>query len=352
MPRVTSLPLHVSAEVSDAIASGTGVVALESTIISHGLPTESAAGTAREIEDEVRRAGAVPATIAVVDGVVRIGLDDDLLVRVAEDDDVVKTSIRDLGVVMSRGLTGATTVAATSHLANLAGIRVFATGGLGGVHRGARDTWDESADLDALAQVPVTVVCAGVKSILDVPATLERLESLSVAVIGFGTDTFPGFYIRDTGLPVPWRMDTVDEVAAAMGQRDLLGLRQGMVVANPIDAARGDGRPAAPADAGVGDGRGRPAGHRRQGRDAVPARVVPRPDRRGQPEGQRRAGARQRRPGRTGSRAPDRADRRALEGGCAPDRERLTARGRSQRLQLGPGAATARCTSAIVASQV
>lgn len=234
---MTSLPLHVSAEVSDAIASGTGVVALESTIISHGLPTASAAGTAREIEEAVRREGAVPATIAVVDGIVRIGLDDDLLVRVAEDDGVVKASIRDLGPVMSRGLVGATTVAATSYLANLAGVRVFATGGLGGVHRGARDTWDESADLDALAQVPVTVVCAGVKSILDVPATLERLESQSVTVLGFGTDTFPGFYVRDTGLPVPWRVDTPDDVAAIMAQRDLLGLRQGVVVARPIDEA-------------------------------------------------------------------------------------------------------------------
>ena len=234
---MTSLPLHVSAEVSDAIASGTGVVALESTIISHGLPTASAAGTAREIEEVVRREGAVPATIAVVDGIVRIGLDDDLLVRVAEDDGVVKASIRDLGPVMSRGLVGATTVAATSYLANQAGVRVFATGGLGGVHRGARDTWDESADLDALAQVPVTVVCAGVKSILDVPATLERLESQSVTVLGFGTDTFPGFYVRDTGLPVPWRVDTPDDVAAIMAQRDLLGLRQGVVVARPIDEA-------------------------------------------------------------------------------------------------------------------
>jgi pseudouridine-5'-phosphate glycosidase len=138
---------------------------------------------------------------------------------------------------MSRGLVGATTVAATSYLANMAGVRVFATGGLGGVHRGARDTWDESADLDALAQVPVTVVCAGVKSILDVPATLERLESQSVTVLGFGTDTFPGFYVRDTGLPVPWRVDSAEEVAAIMAQRDLLGLRQGVVVANPIDEA-------------------------------------------------------------------------------------------------------------------
>lgn len=227
----------MSAEVSDAIASGTGVVALESTIISHGLPTESAARTAREIEEAVRREGAVPATIAVVDGTVHIGLDDDLLVRVAEDDDVVKASIRDLGPVMSRGLVGATTVAATSYLANMAGIRVFATGGLGGVHRGARETWDESADLDALARVPVTVVCAGVKSILDVAATLERLESQSVTVLGFGTDTFPGFYVRDTGLPVPWRVDTAEEVAAIMGHRDLIGLRQAVVVANPIAEA-------------------------------------------------------------------------------------------------------------------
>ena len=237
MPGVTALPLHVSTEVSDAIASGTGVVALESTIISHGLPTESAASTAREIEAAVRREGAVPATIAIVDGMVRIGLDDELLTRVAEDDEVVKASIRDLGPVMARGMTGATTVASTSYLANLAGIRVFATGGLGGVHRGAQESWDESADLGALSQVPVTVVCAGVKSILDVPATLERLESLSVTVVGYRTDAFPGFYVRDTGLPVPWRMATPEEVATAMASRDLLGLRQGIVVANPIDEA-------------------------------------------------------------------------------------------------------------------
>jgi pseudouridylate synthase len=231
-----NVPLQLSEEVSDAIASGTGVVALESTIISHGLPTETSAQTAREIESEVRLAGAVPATIAVVDGLVRVGLGDDDLVRVAEGEDVVKSSIRDLGLVLARGRTGATTVASTSYLAHLAGIRVFATGGLGGVHRGARDTWDESADLLALASVPVTVVCAGVKSILDVPATLERLESLSVTVVGFRTDVFPGFYIRDTGLTVPWRVESPTEVATAMARRDDLGLRQGMVVANPIHA--------------------------------------------------------------------------------------------------------------------
>jgi pseudouridine-5'-phosphate glycosidase len=232
-----NLPLRLSEEVSDAIASGAGVVALESTIISHGLPTETSAQTAREIEAEVRRVGAVPATIAVVDGVVRIGLDDDQLVQVAEGEDVAKASIRDLAVLLARGTTGATTVASTSYLAHLAGVRVFATGGLGGVHRGARDTWDESADLSALAAVPVTVVCAGVKSILDVPATLERLESLSVAVLGFRTDTFPGFYIRDTGLSLPWRVEGPAEVAAVMRSRDALGLRQAVVLANPIREA-------------------------------------------------------------------------------------------------------------------
>ena len=237
MPRVDALaglPLVVADEVSDAIASGRGVVALESTIISHGLPTESAASTARRIEDAVRRAGSVPATIALLDGAVHVGLDDQALVRVAEEPDVVKTSLRDLGVVLARKLTGATTVAATSRMAHVAGIRVFATGGLGGVHRDAEVTWDESADLAALASVPVTVVCAGVKSILVVRATLERLETLSVPVLGFGTDAFPGFYVRDSGAPVPWRVDTADEVALIARRHRALGLTQGIVVAQPV----------------------------------------------------------------------------------------------------------------------
>jgi pseudouridine-5'-phosphate glycosidase len=234
MPCVT---VQLSDEVSDAIASGRGVVALESTIISHGLPTETSARTAREIEQAVREQGAVPATVAVLDGVVRVGLDDPALVRVAEDPDVVKCSLRDLGSVVSRGLSGATTVAATSYLAHRAGVRVFATGGLGGVHRGARETWDESADLAAIASAPVSIVCAGVKSILDLPATVERLESLSVPVLGYRTDTFPGFYIRDTTIRVPWRVETPDEVAALMRARDDLALPQGVVVANPIDPA-------------------------------------------------------------------------------------------------------------------
>ncbi len=233
---MSSLPLQMSEEVSDAIASGVGVVALESTIISHGLPKDSSEATAREIEAAVRKEGAVPATVAVVDGEIRVGLSDDALTRVALDTDAVKTSVRDLPLVMARGLTGATTVAATSYLARLAGVRVFATGGLGGVHRGARESWDESADLGTLGQVPMTVVCAGVKSILDVPATLERLETLSVPVVGYRTDVFPGFYVRDGGVPVPWRVESAAEVAAMMRYRDALGLAQGIVVGNPIEA--------------------------------------------------------------------------------------------------------------------
>jgi pseudouridine-5'-phosphate glycosidase len=222
-------------EVADALASGTPVVALESTIISHGLPRPDNLRIAREIEDEVRTAGAVPATIAVVDGIARIGLDDDALARVAGDPSVVKVSVRELANVAARGGLGATTVASTAHLAARAGISVFATGGLGGVHRGARDSWDESADLTALAAAPVTVVCAGVKSILDVAATLERLESLSIPVLGFGTDRMPGFYVRDAGHPVPWRVDSADEVASVMRCRRELALPQGMLVTRPVD---------------------------------------------------------------------------------------------------------------------
>jgi pseudouridine-5'-phosphate glycosidase len=238
MPRMSALaglPLVVTDEVSDAIASGQGVVALESTIISHGLPTETAAATARRIEDAVRRAGSVPATIAVLDGAVHVGLDDQALVRVAEEPDVVKSSLRDLGVVLARKLTGATTVAATSRMAHLAGIRIFATGGLGGVHRDAEVTWDESADLAALASVPVTVVCAGVKSILDVPATLERLESLSVTVVGYRTRVFPGFYVADSGSRLDWSVADPEQAAAVFAARR--GLAPGaVVVANPLPA--------------------------------------------------------------------------------------------------------------------
>lgn len=237
MPGMTPLPLRLSAEVSDAIASGRGVVALESTLLSHGLPKASAAKTARRVEDAVRSTGAVPATVAVLDGTAHVGLDGDQLVRVAEDPSLVKASVRDLAVVQARRVSGATTVASTAYLASLAGVRVFATGGLGGVHRDAHETWDESADLAALASTPVTVVCAGVKSILDVAATLERLETLSVPVLGYRTDGFPGFYVRDTGLPVPWRVDEPEEVAAIAQRQVRLGLRQGLVVANPVPEA-------------------------------------------------------------------------------------------------------------------
>ncbi len=226
----------VHPEVADALASGAPVVALESTIISHGLPRPDNLGIAREIENEVRAGGAVPATIAVVDGTARIGLDDDALARVAGDPSVVKVSVRDLATVAARGGMGATTVASTAHLAARAGISVFATGGLGGVHRGAVDTYDESADLTTLSRTPVLVVCAGVKSILDVAATLERLETLNIGVLGYRTDRFPGFYLRDSGHRLDWRVDSPDEAAAVLRARRELGTDgYGLVLANPVD---------------------------------------------------------------------------------------------------------------------
>lgn len=229
--------IDIHPEVADALARGAAVVALESTIISHGLPRPDNARIAREIESSVREAGAVPATVAVLDGRVRVGLDDAALDRVAADESVVKASVRDLGVVVANRIGGATTVASTAYLARMAGIEVFATGGLGGVHRGAQESWDESADLDALASTPITVVCAGVKSILDVGATLERLETLSIALVGYGTDAFPGFYIRDSGFDVPWRLEQPDDVAAVMRSRAALDLEQALIVANPIPVA-------------------------------------------------------------------------------------------------------------------
>jgi pseudouridine-5'-phosphate glycosidase len=228
----------IDPEVADALAARRGVVALESTIISHGLPRPDNLRVAREIEAAVRAGGAVPATIAVVDGVVRVGLDDDALARVASDDTVVKVSVRDLASVVARGGNGATTVASTAHLAAQVGIRIFATGGLGGVHRGARETWDESADLTTLSRTGVLVVCAGVKSILDVGATVERLETLNIGVLGYRTDRFPGFYRADSGYPVTWRVETPREVADVLRARLELGLDgYGLVLANPIAPA-------------------------------------------------------------------------------------------------------------------
>jgi pseudouridine-5'-phosphate glycosidase len=230
--------VQVHPEVAEALVDERPVVALESTIISHGLPRPDNLGIAREIEQAVRDGGAVPATIAIVDGQARIGLDDDALQAIAGSPDVVKVSVRDIATVAARGGLGATTVASTAHLAALAGISVFATGGLGGVHREARDSWDESADLTTLSRTPITVVCAGVKSILDVAATLERLETLNIAVLGYRTDRFPGFYLADSGHPVDWRVDSAAEIAAVMRARTELGTdRYGLVVANPIPIA-------------------------------------------------------------------------------------------------------------------
>lgn len=202
--------------------------------MAHGLPRPENLRVARLVEQSVRDQGAVPATIAVLGGSVRIGLTDAELEEIAERDDVAKASVRDLGPVIARGLAAATTVAATSYCAHLAGIEVFATGGIGGVHREARDTWDESADLQAVSEIPVIVVCAGVKSILDVPATLERLESLNVPVLGYGTQAFPGFYLSDSGSRLDWSVESAAEVASIWRARDELKLHGGMIVAHPL----------------------------------------------------------------------------------------------------------------------
>jgi pseudouridine-5'-phosphate glycosidase len=231
---MSSVP-RIDPQVAEALASGTPVVALESTLIAHGLPRGRNLEVARELEDVVRSGGAVPATIAVVDGEARIGLDAAALEAMALGGGFVKAGVRDLAPVMAAGGSAATTVASTAHLAARAGIRVFATGGLGGVHREARESWDESADLTTLASTGVTMVCAGVKSILDVRATLERLETLNVCVLGYRTDRFPGFYLSDSGFPVPWRVDTPEEVASVMRTQNALGLAdRAIVVANPL----------------------------------------------------------------------------------------------------------------------
>jgi pseudouridylate synthase len=229
--------VRVHPEVAEALRRGGPVVALESTLISHGLPAPRNLVAARQIEAAVRDAGAVPATIAVLDGEPHLGLDDAALERIVDPDTTVKASVRDLAVVATLRRTAATTVAATAHLASRSGIVVFATGGLGGVHRGARESWDESADLAALARLPILVVCSGVKSILDVGATLERLETLNVAVIGYRTDRFPGFYLADSGYPVDWRLDNPAQVAETLRARRELGTDGfGVVLANPVPA--------------------------------------------------------------------------------------------------------------------
>ena len=229
--------LGVADEVADALAQGQPVVALESTIISHGMPYPRNVAMAREVEAIVRAHGAVPATIAILDGRPRIGLDDHELERLASDPDVAKISVRDLAHIVTTGGHGATTVASTMRLAALAGIAVFVTGGLGGVHRGAERSMDVSADLTELSRTPVAVVCAGVKSILDIGLTLETLETLGVPVIGLGTDEFPAFYSRRSGFAVPSRLDDPSQVARLLTAQWGLGLPAGVVVANPVPEA-------------------------------------------------------------------------------------------------------------------
>ncbi len=225
-------------EIADALAAGRPVVALESTVISHGMPHPKNLDTARALEAEIRAAGAIPATIAVMDGQIRVGLDDGALERLAVAGQTAwKLSRRDLPVALATGALGATTVAATMIAARLAGIAVFATGGIGGVHRGAETSFDVSADLDELARSSVCVVCAGAKSILDLPKTLEVLETRGVPVLGFGTDEFPAFYSRSSGLPVAHRCDNAAEVAAILDVKWRLGLEGGVLLANPIPAA-------------------------------------------------------------------------------------------------------------------
>jgi len=237
--------IKLSAEVSAALKAGMPIVALESTIISHGLPRPSNLEVALECERIVRDAGAVPATIALLDGKILVGLERSELEAIANRDDISKASIRDLAIVVAQGKSAATTVAATAHIAAIAGIHVFATGGLGGVHRGANESFDESADLTALANVDMTMICAGVKSILDVPATLERLETLAISLVGYKTTAFPGFYLTDSGYTLEHRVDSPAEIAAIIKARKEVGtLSKALVVANPVvkemDKARHD----------------------------------------------------------------------------------------------------------------
>ncbi|MET0525344.1 MAG: pseudouridine-5'-phosphate glycosidase [Nocardioides sp.] len=229
--------LVVTDEVAGAVRDGRPVVALESTIISHGMPYPQNVAMAREVEGIIRDLGVVPATVAVLGGRPRIGLDDDGLELLGSDPHVTKVSLRDLPYVMARGLHGATTVASTMRLAALAGIRVFVTGGLGGVHRGAQQTFDVSADLTELSTTDVAVVSAGVKSILDIGLTLETLETLGVPVLTVGSDEFPSFYSRSSSHATPMRVDGAEEVAAVMRHKWSLGLRGGIVIANPIPEA-------------------------------------------------------------------------------------------------------------------
>lgn len=228
--------LRLEEEVADALAEGRAVVALESTIITHGMPWPRNVETARQVEADIRAGGAVPATIAALDGVLHIGLSDGALERLARAEGVMKCSRADLAIALATGRPGSTTVAATMMAAHAAGIAVFATGGIGGVHRGAESSFDISADLRELSLTPVTVVAAGAKAILDLPKTLEVLETLGVPVIAYGQDAFPAFWSRDSGLKAPLRLDSARAIARAHKTRAALGLPGGQLVANPIPA--------------------------------------------------------------------------------------------------------------------
>ena len=227
--------IKYSREVAAALETGKPIVALESTIISHGLPRPSNLEVARECERIVRDGGAIPATIALLDGKILIGLEPQELEAIANRDDIAKASIRDLAIIVAQGKSAATTVAATAHIAAIAGIKVFATGGLGGVHRGASESYDESADLTALSQVDMTVVCAGVKSILDVHATLERLETLAIGLVGYKTNAFPGFYLTDSGFTIEHRVENAADIAAIIKARIAVATQfKSLIVANPV----------------------------------------------------------------------------------------------------------------------
>ena len=229
--------VEVSPRVSAALAAGQPVVALESTIISHGLPRPDNDAAAKKFEEILENQGVTPATIAVIDGTPKVGLSSQDLERIAADESVVKVGSRDIAIAMARKVTGGTTVAATSLLAARAGLRVFATGGLGGVHRGAAETFDESADLTVLSRTPITVVSAGVKSILDIQATLERLETLSVTVVGYRTSRFPAFWLSDSGYDLDWRVDSPGEIGDIMAAKDAFGEPSALLVANPLPTA-------------------------------------------------------------------------------------------------------------------
>ena len=229
--------LRIAEEVRDALAARRPVVALETTIVTHGMPYPDNVATARSLESEIRERGAIPATIAVMNGTVRVGLSDSELESLATSRNVLKLSRNDLAYAIATGRPGATTVAATMICAHLAGIRVFATGGIGGVHRGAESTFDISADLEELGRTSVAVVCAGAKALLDLPKTLEYLETRGVPVIGYRTSEFPAFWSRSSGLPVPLRLDCPAEIARLLDLKWSLGLEGGAVVANPVDPA-------------------------------------------------------------------------------------------------------------------